>query len=62
MITNVKPTVFQQTKTQQFVSNHGVTSLKNTAVKKTNALWYKWHLLSLTADNLLPVLHQTNTK
>jgi len=51
MITNVKPTVFQQTKTQQFFSNHGVTSLKNTAVKKTNALWYKWHLLSLTEDN-----------
>jgi hypothetical protein len=41
MITNVKPTVFQQTKTQQFVSNHPVTSLKNTAVEKTNALWYK---------------------
>ena len=51
MITNVKPTVFQQTKTQQFFSNHGVTSLKNTPVKKTNALWYKWHLLSLTEDN-----------
>jgi hypothetical protein len=51
MITYVKPTVFQQTNTQQFVSNHGVTSLKNNAVKKTNALWYKWHLLSLTEDN-----------
>jgi hypothetical protein len=51
MITNVKPTVFQQTKTHQLVSNHGVTSLKNTAVKKTTVLWYKWHLLSLTADN-----------
>jgi hypothetical protein len=50
MITNVKPTVFQgeknthththtHTHTQQLVSNHGVTTLKNTAVQKTNAIW-----------------------
>ena len=51
MITNVQPTELQQTKTQQFVSKHGVTSLKNSAVKKTNAWWYKWHLLSLMEGN-----------